>query len=121
VGEAFFYVNPGATFTNTFVGEVPQGAFNHPVSGNGAYNAVGSSAPVGGVYGNAIAGLVPTDGDTILAWDPNTFNFQGTFPTYFTEFGVWDNDTAPVLKVGEGFFYVRTGAPTTWVRNFTVQ
>lgn len=120
VGEGFFFVNPGSTFTNTFVGEVVQGSFNHAVVGSGSYNAIGSSVPVGGSFTNLIGGLVPTDGDNILAWDVPTFDFQGVVPTYGTFANAWDI-TSLQVKVGEGVFYVRQGADTTWVRNFTVQ
>jgi hypothetical protein len=120
VGEGFFYVNPGDTFTNTFVGEVVQGAFARPVVGSGSYNAIGSSVPVGGSFTNALGGLALTDGDNVLLWDVATFDFQGTIPTYGTFSGAWDI-TALNVKVGEGMFYVRQGANATWTRNFTVQ
>ena len=120
VGEGFFYVNPGSTFTNTFVGEVVQGSFARPVVGGGSYNAIGSSVPVAGSFTNAIGGLAPTDGDNILVWDVAAFDFQGTVPTYGTFSSAWDI-TALNVKVGEGMFYVRQGANATWTRNFTVQ
>jgi hypothetical protein len=120
VGEGFFFVNPGTDFTNTFVGEVIQGSFSQAVAGAGAYNAFGSSAPVGGSFTNAVQGCIPTDGDSILTWDYSMATFQGDIPTYYTEISAWDRET-PDIKVGDAFFYVRTGDPYTWVRNFTVQ
>jgi hypothetical protein len=120
VGEGFFYVNPGNTFTNTFVGEVVQGAFARPVVGSGSYNAIGSSAPIGGSFTNALGGLAPTDGDNVLAWDVVAFDFQTTVPTYGTFLNKWDI-TSLNVGVGAGLFYVRQGADATWTRNFTVQ
>ena len=42
VGEGFFYVNQGTTFTQTFVGDVVQGSFTNTLAGAGAYNAIGT-------------------------------------------------------------------------------
>jgi hypothetical protein len=120
VGQGFFLVNPGDTFTNTFVGEVVQGSVSRPIVGSGAYNAVGSTAPIGGSFTNVIAGLVPADGDNVFKWDTATYDFSGTVPVYSEFFGTWDI-TALNINVGEAIFYVRSGEDTTWVRNFTVQ
>jgi len=118
VGKGFFYVNPGDTFTNTFVGEVVQGAFVNPIVGSGSYNCVGSSVPIGGSFTNALVGLVPADTDQVLKWDKATFDFDATQPSFGG--GVWTT-TALSVNVGEGLFYVSTGADQNWSRNFTVQ
>jgi hypothetical protein len=118
VGQGFFYVNNNSTFTNTFVGDVVQGSFTNFLTGGGSYNLIGSSAPVGGSFTNAIVGTTPADGDQILAWDVPTFDFQATQPLFGG--GSWDS-TAVNIKVAEGFFYVNNNADQNWVRNFTVQ
>ena len=117
VGEGFFYVNPGATFTNTFVGEVVQGAFTNFITGSGSYNCIGSSAPIGGSFTNAIAGLTPGVSDQVFKWDVVSFDFDLIQPSFGV---VWDT-TALNIGVGEGLFYVRAGTDLNWVRNFTVQ
>jgi len=117
-GIGFFYVNNGSTFTNTFVGEVVQGAYANFITGAGSYNSIGSSVPVAGSFTNAIVGLVPAPTDQVLAWDIPAFDFKAVQPS----FGATDWDTTSLnVSVGEGIFYVRNGADQNWVRNFTVQ
>jgi hypothetical protein len=118
VGKGFFYVNAGNTFTNTFVGEVVQGSYANFITGSGSYNAIGSSAPIGGSFTNAIVGLVPAPTDQVLKWDVLAFDFAATQPSFGAT--AWDT-TALNIGVGEGLFYVRAGADQNWVRNFTVQ
>lgn len=118
-GEGFFYVNSGSNRTNTFVGEVIQGSYTNSLLGSGAYNSIASSVPIGGSFTNAIVGITPADGDTVLKWDPIATDFNPTFPAYSTFFNAWST-TALNLNVGEGFFYVRNGGNVNWVRNFTV-
>ena len=118
VGKGFFYVNNGADFTNTFVGEVVQGSYTNFITGSGSYNCIGSSVPVGGSFTNAIGGLVPAGTDQVLTWDIPTFDFKLVQPSFGAT--TWDT-TALNVTVGEGLFYVRNGANQNWVRNFTVQ
>jgi hypothetical protein len=116
-GVGFFYVNNGSTFTNTFVGEVVQGSVTKTIFGSGSYNCIGSTAPIGGSFTNAIAGLVPGPSDQVLVWDKVNFDFNPTQPAFVA--GVW---TANVnVQVGEGLFYVNNNADKSWTRNFTVQ
>lgn len=118
-GEGVFYVNTSENpLTVTYVGEVIQGSFTNNLVGNYAYNSIGSSAPLGGSFVNAIAGLTPNEGDYILTWDIAAYDFGATIPTFSS--GAW-SDTQVTLKVGEGFMYVNTGENTIqWIRNFTV-
>jgi uncharacterized protein affecting Mg2+/Co2+ transport len=116
-GEGVFYVSaaPGPV-TVTYVGEVIQGNFTN-VLAPGVFNAVGSSAPLGGSMLNAIAGLTPTEGDSIFLWDPVANDLNYSTPVFGG--GVWDQ--TPNIAVGEAFFYVSAApGPVTWVRNFTV-
>jgi len=116
-GKGFFYVNAGATFVNTFVGDVVQGPYLNPITGDGSYNCIGSSAPIGGSFLNSIQGLVSSVSDQVLKWDKVAFDFDPTQPSYD---GVsWS--TALTIGVGEGLFYVSNGSGVqNWTRNFTV-
>lgn len=117
VGKGFFYVNQGATFTQTFVGEVVQGSFTNTISGNGNYNCIGASVPEGGNFTAAITGLTPFDTDQVLKWDSAAVDFSATQPSYGG--GVW-TPAALTINPAEGFFYVRQGPTIDWVRTFTV-
>jgi hypothetical protein len=109
-GEGFF-INPGPTgFTNTFVGEVMQGSLSNSIPAG--YSLRGSQ--------------VPQDADvTVLDLTDNLNNFDailkwnGTgYDSYTLTFGSWTPST-PTLGVADAFF-VNAGAPTAWIRNFTV-
>ena len=117
VGKGFFYVNANSTFTNTFVGEVVQGSFTNFITGSGAYNCIGASAPIGGSFTNAITGLTPGNFDQVFKWDVVAFDFNAVQPLFL---GTWDT-TALNIGVGEGLFYVNANSDNNWVRNFTVQ
>ena len=119
-GQGFYYVNAGGSdITNTFVGEVIQGSYTNPIVGSGAYNLIGSSAPIGGSFTNSIGGLPGNDGDVVFTWDANATDFGGVIPQYSTDLNGWDNNVN--VGVGEALFYVRAGSGVQWVRNFTVQ
>jgi len=126
-GEAVFYVNQGGNITNTFVGEVIQAppGFTNVLVGGFAYNAVGSSAPIGSNFTNSIGGLAPGDGDTILLWNVGTTDIDPTYATYDLAAHVWRDPASNPnpninIGVGIGFFYVNQNANNIWVRNFTV-
>jgi hypothetical protein len=128
VGEGVFYINQNANMTNTFVGDVIQGPFTNNLSGGFAYNAVGSSAPLGGNFTNSIGGLNPIpvaghDGDQIAFWDIPGATLSGNSVVYDEAGSQWVGTPNNNLNIGiaEGFFYINQGANLTWVRNFTVQ
>ena len=114
-----YFVVAGADFTNTFVGNVLQGSLTNSIVGGSAYQAIGSMVPVGGSLTNVLAGYQATDGDTVQMWDVATQDFSGTTPQYDALQSKWIPDTS--VPVGDGFFLVRTGGDTKYVRNFTVQ
>jgi hypothetical protein len=125
-GEAVFYINSGGDLTNTFVGEVVQGPYTNALVGGFAYNAVGSSAPIGGNFTNSIGGLVPGDGDNILIWNVATTDIDPTYAVYDQAAHLWRDPASnpnPNINIapGQGFLYVNQNANNTWVRNFTVQ
>ena len=120
-GEGFFVV-PSGNFTNTFVGNVLQGSnLTNPVPivGGGSYVAVGSVIPLGVSLTNTLAGYAATDQDTLGLWKVSVQDFDPTTPTYFTATQTWIPDVN--IAPGDGFFIIRSGAATTWVRSFTVQ
>jgi hypothetical protein len=119
-GKAFF-ISPTANFTNTFVGEVLQGSVTNPVpiAGGSAYVAVGSAIPIGGYMTNLLSGYNVAVGDFVAFWDVPSQDLSPTSPTFFGGITGWSPDYN--AAVGEGFFLVRGGGATTWVRNFTVQ
>jgi hypothetical protein len=121
-GEGFFYLGTGANVTNTFVGEVIQGSYTNPVPvvGGVSFNLFGSSIPLGGSFTNAVAGIVPADGDQVFTWDVNAQDLGGSIGTYSIASHTWDNPNIPVAP-GNGLFYLGTGGNQVWVRNFTVQ
>jgi hypothetical protein len=129
IGEGIWYINQNNDKTNTFVGEVFQGSYTNfagpanagrSLVGGGSYNAVGSSAPIGGSFTNAIGGIVPNDGDTVFAWDLTTYDFAATQPLYNGLAHTWSH-TEVQIPPGVGFVYINQGADQRWVRTFTVQ
>lgn len=121
-GEAFFYVSVGDT-TNTFVGQVRQGALTLPIVGGGSFNAIGSLAPVGGTLNSLLNN--PAADDTIFPWlaAPGGGDLDPQTSTYVIDANPALNSWTPNLpvNVADGFFYVLAGGNTNWVKNFTVQ
>jgi len=120
-GKGFFVKNPGAPFTNTFVGTVLQGNLvNTPVVG---YSLIASKVPETGFVKDL--GLNAGLGDTIYMWNGagfigiNNDEFGGGWPP--TAGFTVDNAKGPQVKVGESFFYKNVAQTVTWVRDFTVQ
>jgi hypothetical protein len=116
-GQGFF-VAAGDNFTNTFVGEVRQGADPINLVGGLAFEAIGSVPPIGGSLTNVMANYPATDGDAIFFWNVGAQDIDPTIPTFVVGTG-WVPDAN--VPVAEGFFLSRQGGPVTWNRNFTVQ
>jgi hypothetical protein len=113
-GEGFFFRNPRTTaFTNTFVGEVPQGTLNNPI-------------PAGFSLKSSI---VPQEGrlDTTLQFpvreNDEIYRFVGgsyqRSKYEQNDEGQLNWTVVPNIKVGEGF-WVRTSQARTWTRTFSV-
>lgn len=118
-GEGFFVVG-GGDFTNTFVGEVSQGALTIPLVGNGNFEAIGSKAPVGGSLTNVLAQYPATDNDQVWTWNTGLQDLNvGSISTYSAALSQWTPDSN--IPVGDAFFLVRAGGPVNYTRNFTVQ
>lgn len=110
-GEGFFFRNPGAALTNTFVGNVKQGTLATALSAG--FTLVGSQVPQ--------AGLVTTDLGLPIANTESVFRFDNTGNTYVGStffFGSWSGGE-PNIGVAEGFF-VKKSAAASWTRTFSV-
>jgi hypothetical protein len=119
-GQGFF-VTMTANFTNTFVGNVRQGALSTPITGSGALDLIGSQVPMGGsLTTNVLAGYPGTLSDAISTWNVSLQDFDATVASYNTKKGIWVPDDMGI-KVADGFFLARQGAAVTYTRNFTVQ
>jgi len=116
-GQGFFVV-PNGNFTNTFVGTVRQYAITNSSVGGGAYECVGSTAPLGGSVTNVMGQYPPHDGDSLAIWSTNAQDFSASVPAYSSTTGKWTPDYP--FNVGDGFFLVRAGGAVTWVNQFTV-
>jgi len=118
-GEGFFVV-AGSDFTNTFVGDVPQGSLTNALVGNSAFEAIGSKVPVGGNLATVLAGYPATDGDQVWTWNTALQDFNvSDVASYSAAQSKWNPDAT--VAVGDAFFLVRAGGPVNYVRNFTVQ
>jgi len=115
-----FYINPGAVYTNTFVGNVvpAPGATNSLAIGAGN-SLIGSPLPVSGSLSNAAFQLNIPDSSIISVWSGSSFQ------TYWVENvgdpgGPWWTDSSdsvhsvpPTINIG-GAFYINPGAPFSW-------
>jgi hypothetical protein len=111
-GEGFWFKNAGAAFTNTFVGEVPQGSLTNPVPQN--FSIKSSQVPQTG-------SLTSDLGYPATVNDVAYFYRNGGYSTCI--FGqddngnfVWEPDARP--NVGEGF-WLKTTVAKNWTRNFS--
>jgi hypothetical protein len=111
-GEGGFISIPAsatAPYTNTYVGEVLQGALSTSLPAG--FSLIGSKVPQqGGVQ--TVLEYPAVSGNIIYRWAP------GFSPSSF-DGAIW-SPSEPVINVAEGFFASR-GASATWTRNFTVQ
>jgi hypothetical protein len=115
-GEGIFIRNNGATFTNTFVGEVMQGA------------ALTTALPAGL---SIVSSKVPQAGgiSTALAFPPipgtQVYLFNGaTYDSYlFDDIDGWTKGgvvSEPNIAVAQSFWVRNNGPAANWVRNFSV-
>ena len=114
-----------ARYTNTFVGNVLQGALTNAVAGSNKFSLLGCMAPVGGslsINTNGV-GFPRIDGATVHFFRSPSQTFADGF-TCFTNYGWFDpkgveSTNGPALTVGESFFVQNPGAATNWVRIVT--
>ena len=119
-GKGFFFFNPNAAYTNTWVGTVvpAPGATNSLALPSG-YSLVGSVLPVGGAAITAAPVNLPLiDGSVILKWNGSSYDYR----SYDTGFGGWidfnsNPASEPSYAVGQGFFFFNPNASTPWLQN----
>lgn len=111
-GEGFF-IKATTAFTNTFVGTVPQGTLNNALPSG--FSLKSSIVPQEGRL-DTVLKFPAQQGDKVYKFVNGAYAIS-TFET--DDFGNPNWDTAPIVKVGEGF-WLRTGAARTWTRNFDV-
>jgi hypothetical protein len=116
-GKGYFFFNPGAAFTNTYVGEVvPAPGVTNSLSLPSGYSLVGSVLPAASTAITAPPVSLPLiDTSVILKWSGTAYLYY----SYDTGFGGWidagQNPTAqPGISVAEGFFFFNPGAATPW-------
>jgi hypothetical protein len=112
-------------WTNTFVGEVMQGALTTPVPGNNKLALLASKIPVPGELSSVL--LFPS----IDGGDAFTFvvasQAYSVASTYYADSSCWYDPgggvstNGPNINVAQCFFTRHPGPDTNWVRNFTVQ
>ena len=115
-GKGFFFLNPGAAFTQTFVGEVvPAPGTTNSLALPGGYSMVGSTLPASAAAITAAPVQLPLiDGMVILQWNGASY----VYSSYDTGYGGWiDANLAPKAEpgytVGQGFFFLNPGSPAS--------
>jgi hypothetical protein len=119
-GEGFFFFNSGAEITNTFVGDVVQGASLSMNLGSG-FNLIGSIPPIAGTLPTVLTNLAPADGSFVNKWNTTIQDLgdQAGWTETAPGVGYWDPATMQI-SVGEGVFFFNAGSPIVWTRSFTV-
>jgi len=126
-----FFILMNVNYTNTWVGDVAQGAVSTTIHGNSALDLIGSRIPMGGSLNtNVMPGWssIGTVGDQIITFNVSTGDFD-TAGSSFNSKGRWNPDAGTGLpgsfspiNVGDSFLILaQTAGPTAYVRNFTVQ
>ena len=115
-GRGFFYFTPGASLTNTFVGEViPAPGITNTLVLPSGYALVGSPLPAGGAVSAAPVRLPAVDGLQMLQWSGSSY----VYSSFDSGFGGWIDSgfnpiPEPLIAVGEGFFYFNPGGAANW-------
>lgn len=123
VGKGFVIQAP-SQWTQTFVGNVPQGSLTHFIAGGNKLSLVGSKVPLSGALASVLQ-FPGIDGADVYLYRSASQQFTDAF-SYFGGYGWYDpkkvaDTNGPIVNVGESFFIQNPGPDTNWVRNFTVQ
>jgi len=108
---------PGIGYTNTFVGEVMQGALSQSLPAG--YSLQGSKVP----QAAALVGVMnfPYAAGDVIYFQNSSFT---GYDEYYIDqdLGAWtiNDPIGPVPAVGQGFWVLNAGATKNWTRNFTV-
>jgi hypothetical protein len=127
-GKGFFFYNPGAATTVTFVGQVvPSPGVTNAMSLPSGYSMISTPMPVSGTLGTVTTtGNPPVpggvnmpiiDGEVILKWNGAGYNYIG----YDSGNGGWVDANsnpiaAPSVNAGVGFFFYNPGAAAPWLQ-----
>jgi hypothetical protein len=133
-GEGFFFQNTSAQTLNvTFVGEVPAGTLNNPVTGNNLWTIRSSMVPKGLRLGDNDAntgtannlGFPAAGGDVAYIFDTALQAYRAQYD-YIDGFGWFSADDpdpdGPLIEPGSAFF-LQAGTGTTarvWQQTFSV-
>jgi hypothetical protein len=117
-GRGFFFFNPGAAYTNTYVGTVvPNPGATNSMSLPPGFSLIGSVLPVSGANITAAPVGLPAIDACIVS------SFNGVaYDTRTLDTGDWYNNAfqivpAPSYTVGQGFFFFNPGAATPWAQS----
>jgi hypothetical protein len=117
-GEGFFIKNPGAPYTNTFVGTVPTGTLNNTIPAG--FSLKSSIVPQEGQLDKAPAdgglGFPVSENDVVYRYANGAY-VQSKYEQ--NDAGQLEWTKIPIIKVGEGFF-VKTATQKTWTRTFNI-
>jgi len=118
-GKGFFFFNPIAAYTNTWVGEVvPAPGVTNSLSLPSGYSLVGSVLPASATQITAAPIRLPQiDGMVILGWTGTAYSYA----SYDSGLGGWidvnfNPAAEPGYTVGNGFFYFNPVAATPWLQ-----
>jgi hypothetical protein len=116
-----FVIFANSQWSNTFVGQVPNGSLTNFVAGGNFFSLLASKIPVPGKL-SADLGFPGTDGDDVYLFRAIPQSYTDAF-TYFTNYGWFDPKGiegigGPGVQLGESFFVQNPGAGTNWVVQF---
>lgn len=111
LGTGIFILAPSA-FTQTFVGEVPQGTLSTPTPAG--FSIVASQVPQAGTISQL--GFVGEPADVIYKFS----NATGYSVFTFDDLDLAWSPSEPSFAVGEAFFLLKNGASRQWTRTFSV-
>ena len=116
-------VHVSSRWTNTFIGEVPQGSFTNFIAGTNKLSLVSSKVLQRGTISSALKFPV-TDGTDLYLYRTNSQSYSNAY-SYFAGFGWFDVvapsvPAEPVIEVGQAFFVARPGPGTNWLQSLIV-
>jgi hypothetical protein len=115
-GKGFFFFNPGAPYTNTWVGNVvPAPGVTNSMTLPAGYSLVGSVMPVAGANITANPINLPTpDACIISSYNGVAYDTRLLDGTDWLSLPSFSVTTVPGYTVGQGFFFFNPGASITW-------
>jgi len=110
-GEGVFIFNPGAGYTNTFVGEVASGNLTNAIPAG--FSIISSMVPQAGKLTTDLGYVTGSGSQSVYLYDSvNGYTIKSTLPS-----GAWIGGE-PTINVGQGFF-INVPTARNWTRVFT--